>query len=94
MLKSQFGYVFTNEPVFELKPRIENFTVPAAAKVGLLAQCDVVIPPGPTVIFFNILKLINKGNGSISNWFFPCSLNHNQNRQRINRNLKRISMLC
>lgn len=48
ILKMQCGYIFTNEPVFDLKPRIENFTIPAAAKAGEIAQCDVVIPPGPT----------------------------------------------
>lgn len=48
LLKKQCGYIFTNEPVFELKPRIEGLTVPAAARVGQEAQCDVIIPPGPT----------------------------------------------
>lgn len=66
ILKTQCGYIFTNEPVFELKPRIEGLTIPAAAKVGQEAQCDVVIPPGPTgmdpsqISFFHALSITTK----------------------------------
>lgn len=66
LLKGQRGYIFTNEPVFELKPRIEALTVPAAAKVGQDAQCDVSIAPGPTgmdpsqIGFFHALSITTK----------------------------------
>jgi large subunit ribosomal protein LP0 len=49
-----------------LKPRIESFTIPAAAKAGMDAQCDVVIPPGPSgmdpsqIGFFHALSISTK----------------------------------
>jgi len=49
-----------------LKPRIESFTIPAAAKAGMEAQCDVVIPPGPSgmdpsqIGFFHALSISTK----------------------------------
>jgi len=35
-------------PAFELKPIIESNRVKTAAKVGMISQCDVIVPPGPT----------------------------------------------
>jgi len=40
--------IFSDAPVFELRPMIEQNKVPTAARVGSLAPIDVVIPPGPT----------------------------------------------
>jgi len=42
------GFVFTNEPVFDLKPRVESNKVAAAARPGTIAPIDVIIPAGPT----------------------------------------------
>jgi large subunit ribosomal protein LP0 len=48
LITKKVGMIFTDEPVFSLKPKIEDNKVSAAARVGILAPCDVVIPPGPT----------------------------------------------
>jgi len=47
-LKNKIAYVFHNDPILALKPKMESFVVPAPARVGNVAQRDVVIPPGPT----------------------------------------------
>lgn len=47
-LKNKIAYVFHNDPIFTLKPKIESYVVPAPARVGTVAQKDVIIPPGPT----------------------------------------------
>jgi large subunit ribosomal protein LP0 len=46
--RGKIGYIFTDTPAFELKPIIESNRVKTDAKVGMIAQCDVVVPPGPT----------------------------------------------
>jgi len=70
MLNGKIGMIFTNEPVFELKPKVEANKVPAAARAGTISPIDVVIPPGPTnmdpsqISFFHALAIttkINKG---------------------------------
>lgn len=48
LIEYKVGFVFTNEPVFDLRPIIEANKVQTAAKVGCPAPVDVVIPPGPT----------------------------------------------
>lgn len=48
LVKEKVGFVFTNQPVFELKPLIEANKVSAPAKVGIVSPIDVIIPPGPT----------------------------------------------
>jgi len=48
LLTGKIGLIFTNEPVFELKPRVEANKVAAAARTGTIAPIDVIIPPGPT----------------------------------------------
>lgn len=48
LLFNKVGLIFTNVPVFELKPLIEANKVETAAKVGTVAPTDVIIPPGPT----------------------------------------------
>lgn len=47
-LHGKVGLIFTNEPIFELKPKVEANKVPAAARAGTVAPLDVIIPPGPT----------------------------------------------
>lgn len=48
LLKGKVGLIFTDESIFDLKPRIEANKVAAAAKVGVISPSDVIIPPGPT----------------------------------------------
>jgi len=75
MLNGKIGLIFTNEPVFELKPKVEANKVPAAARAGTISPIDVVIPPGPTnmdpsqISFFHALAIttkINKGQIEIT----------------------------
>lgn len=75
------GLIFTEESVHELKPTIEGNRIQAAAKVGVIAPCDVVIPPGPTgldpsqISFFHALKIstkIQKGQIEITKEFMVC----------------------
>jgi large subunit ribosomal protein LP0 len=48
LIKDKVGFVFTDVPVFKLKPIIEANKVSAVAKVGVVSIIDVIIPPGPT----------------------------------------------
>lgn len=75
------GLIFTEEPVYDLRPVIEGNRIQAAAKVGVVAPCDVVIPPGPTgldpsqISFFHALKIstkIQKGQIEITKDFKVC----------------------
>ena len=75
------GLIFTEEPVYELRPMIEGNRLESAAKVGVVAPCDVVIPPGPTgldpsqISFFHALKVstkIQKGQIEITKDFKVC----------------------
>ncbi len=77
----KIGLIFSDEPVFELRPIIEGNKVETAAKVGTIAPCDVVIPPGPTgmdpsqISFFHALKIstkIQKGQIEIVKDFKVC----------------------
>ena len=77
----KIGLIFTDEPVYELKPMIEGNRLESAAKVGVLAPSDVVIPPGPTgldpsqIAFFHALKVstkIQKGQIEITKEFKVC----------------------
>jgi len=69
-LVQKVGFIFTNEPVFELKPRVEANKVSAAARPGTVAPIDVVIPPGPTgmdpsqISSFHSLQISTKINKS------------------------------
>jgi len=66
------GMVFTNESIKEIGDIVCSFRIPAAAKVGIIAQCDVFVPPGPTGLdpgqtaFFQSLSIPTKiARGSI-----------------------------
>jgi len=48
LCRGKVGLIFSDAPVFELRPLVESNKVPTAARVGSLAPIDVVIPPGPT----------------------------------------------
>lgn len=77
----KIGLIFTDEAVFELKPIVEGNKIETAAKVGTIAPCDVIIPPGPTgldpsqISFFHALKIstkIQKGQIEIVKEFKVC----------------------
>lgn len=42
------GLIFTNSDFGTIRKVIDTNTVPAAAKAGTVAECDVIVPPGPT----------------------------------------------
>jgi large subunit ribosomal protein LP0 len=48
VLKGKVGLIFSDKAVFELMPIINSNKVQTVAKVGVLAPCDVIVPPGPT----------------------------------------------
>jgi len=82
LLKGKVALIFSDTPVFELKPLIESNKKPAAAKVGMMAPIDVTIPPGPTgldpsqISFFHALNMstkIQKGQIEISKDFRVCT---------------------
>jgi large subunit ribosomal protein LP0 len=70
LLIGNVGVIFTKEDVKEVKTKVSEFVVPAPAKVGSTATCDVTIPAGVTPLepsqtgFFQLLNIatkINKG---------------------------------
>lgn len=70
------GLVFTNESLTTVRDLIVENKMPAAAKAGSLAQCEVVIPAGPTSLepsltsflqALNISSKITKGSIEIIN---------------------------
>jgi large subunit ribosomal protein LP0 len=82
LLKGKVGLIFSDAAVFEIKPIIEGNRKPAAAKVGMVAPIDVVVPPGPTgmdpsqISFFHALNMstkINKGQIEITKEFKVCT---------------------
>ena len=69
-LVGNVGIIFTKDDVKDVKTRVSEFVVPAPAKVGSVATCDVTIPAGVTGLepsqtgFFQLLNIatkINKG---------------------------------
>jgi large subunit ribosomal protein LP0 len=82
LLAGKVGLIFSDSPVFEIKPIIEGNRKPAAAKVGMVAPIDVAIVPGPTgmdpsqISFFHALNMstkINKGQIEITKDFKVCT---------------------
>lgn len=65
-MRKKVGLIFTDTPVFELKPVIESNRVQTAAKVGAISPCDVTVPAGPTgcdpsqISFFHALNISTK----------------------------------
>ena len=73
-VKDNVGFVFTNGDLGEIRRAILENKKPAAAKVGVIAPSDVIIPPGPTGMeptmtsflqALNIQSKINKGQVEI-----------------------------
>lgn len=75
-LVGNVGICFTKSELSDVRSEIEKYKVPAPARVGAIAQCDVTIPAGPTGMdpsqtsFFQVLNIatkINKGAVEILN---------------------------
>jgi len=66
LIKGNMGFIFTNNDLAKLRKQVMEFVMPAAAKAGVLAPCDVVVPPGPTGLdpgqtsFFQTLNVPTK----------------------------------
>jgi len=78
LCKEKVGLIFTDKPIFEIRPLIESNRRSAAARVGMVAPIDFIIPPGPTgmdpsqISFFHALSIptkINKGQIEITKDF-------------------------
>jgi large subunit ribosomal protein LP0 len=60
------GFVFTNGDLGSVRETLEENRVPAPARVGSLAPCNVIVPPGPTgcdpgqTSFFQALQIATK----------------------------------
>lgn len=65
-VRGNIGFVFTNGNLAELREVIESNRVPAPARVGSIAPCDVTVPAGPTgcdpgqTSFFQALQIATK----------------------------------
>jgi large subunit ribosomal protein LP0 len=66
LITGNVGFVFTNGDMAEIRKIIQSNKVPAAAKVGVAAPSDVVVPAGPTGLdpgqtnFFQVLEIATK----------------------------------
>lgn len=49
-VEGKIGYVFSHKSYSEIKPVVEKEAVKVPAKPGVVAQCDVVVPPQQTNI--------------------------------------------
>lgn len=65
-IRGNIGFVFTNGDLGEIRTEIESNRVPAPARVGSIAPCDVIVPAGPTgcdpgqTSFFQALQIATK----------------------------------
>jgi len=82
LAKGKIGLIFSDAPIYELKPLIEANRVPTAARVGAISPLDVTIPPGPTgmdpsqISFFHALSIstkIQKGQIEMTKEFRVCT---------------------
>lgn len=48
LIVGNIGFIFTNGDLGDIRTVIDQNTVPAAAKVGVIAESDVIVPPGAT----------------------------------------------
>lgn len=71
LIKGNIGFVFCNEDLAGIRKEVIAERVPASAKTGVVAPCNVVIPSGPTGLdpgqttFFQALNIgtkITKGS--------------------------------
>jgi len=82
-IRGNMGFVFTNSDLNALRKTVTSFTLPAAAKAGIVAPKDVVVPAGPTGLdpgqtsFFqtlNIATKITKGSIEITTPVTVCNV--------------------
>lgn len=65
-ISGNMGFIFTNGDLNALRKEVTKFTMPAAAKAGVIAPIDVTVPPGPTgmdpgqTAFFQTLNVATK----------------------------------
>jgi len=65
-VRGNIGFVFTNGDLAEIRETIESNRVPAPARVGSIAPCNVTVPAGPTgcdpgqTSFFQALQVATK----------------------------------
>jgi large subunit ribosomal protein LP0 len=78
LCKGKVGFIFSDAPVFDLKPLIESNKIAAPAKVGTISPIEVTIQAGPTgmdpsqISFFHTLNIstkIQKGQIEITKEF-------------------------
>ena len=76
VMKGNLGFMFTNGDLGELQTVVDEYVKPAAAKAGVIAPCECIVPKGATGLdpaqtsFFqalNIATKINKGSIEIIN---------------------------
>jgi len=48
LIKGNMGFIFTNNDLNKIRKQVTEFKMPAAAKAGVLAPTDVIVPAGPT----------------------------------------------
>jgi len=66
LIKGNMGFVFTDGDLAAIRKQVQEFKMPAAAKAGVLAPKDVVVPAGPTGLdpgqtgFFQTLNVATK----------------------------------
>lgn len=74
VLVGNVGLIFTSDDLNEVRKVVEGNKVPAPARAGAIAPCDVIVPAGPTGMgpeatqFFQVLNIatkINKGSVEI-----------------------------
>lgn len=76
------GFVFTKGDLNQIRKKVSEFKMPAAAKSGVIAPIDVTVPPGPTGLdpgqtsFFqtlNVATKITKGSIEITSSVRLCT---------------------
>jgi len=74
LIEGNVGLLFHDTDVKEIRDLVESFTLPSAAKVGILAPCSVSVKAGPTgcdptqTSFFQLMDIptkINRGQVEI-----------------------------
>lgn len=82
-VRGNIGFVFTNGDLGDIREVIETNRVPAPARVGSVAPCNVTVPAGPTgcdpgqTSFFQALQIstkIQKGQIEIVSEVLLCKL--------------------
>lgn len=65
-IRGNMGFIFANKDLNAIRKKLSEFKMPAAAKAGVIAPCNVSVPPGPTGLdpgqtsFFQTLNVATK----------------------------------